>query len=64
MSEEKNLIINWENILIEADVIAGKYKREFLNIIKPMFDAAVESQKQLLGVKNEIDEIKKPTEEK
>lgn len=64
MEDEKSLVVNWESILIETDVMFGKFKREILNVIKPFYDAAVQAQQQLETTKKELEEIKKSLEDK
>lgn len=64
MEDEKSLVVNWESVLIETDVMFGRFKREVLNVIKPFYDAAVQAQQQLNAVKKELEEIKKSVEEK
>jgi len=64
MEDEKSMVINWESVLIEMDIMFGKFKREISNVIKPFYDAAVQAQQQVEQIKKELEDIKKSLEDK
>jgi len=51
MNEEKNISVNWDVVLGETDILAGRFQREILSLIKPFYDAAIKAQQDLEIVK-------------
>ena len=64
MNEEKNISVNWDVVLGETDILAGRFQREILSLIKPFYDAAIKAQQDLETIKKELEELKKSLEDK
>lgn len=64
MNEEKNISVNWDVVLGETDILAGRFQREILSLIKPFYDAAIIAQQDLEIIKKELEELKKSLEDK
>lgn len=64
MNEEKNISVNWDVVLGETDILAGRFQREILSLIKPFYDTAVKAQRDLEITKKELEELKKSLEDK
>lgn len=64
MNEEKNISVNWDGVLVETDILAGRFQREILSLIKPFYDAAIKAQLDLEIIKKELEELKKSLEDK
>lgn len=64
MNEEKNISVNWDGVLVETDILTGRFQREILSLIKPFYDAAIKAQRDLEIVKKELEELKKSLEDK
>ena len=64
MNEEKNISVNWDVVLGETDILAGRFQREILSLIKPFYDTAIKAQQDLEIIKKELEELKKSLEDK
>ena len=51
-------------VLGETDILAGRFQREILSLIKPFYDAAIKAQQDLEIIKKELEELKKSLEDK